>query len=135
LLRKLPSRLALGFVSAITAFAVMTSIAVAATSVFGPQSWTDGTQSGRYRSNAGNHTIKVNSCSGISGNNIDWNLRIDVVGSSDISVGTTTLSCVGGATGGPISSQSSQPADFRGHFLQSKNFSGTATAQVQDTHP
>ena len=99
--------------------------ALAATSSFGPQSWSDGTQTGRYRAHTGNHYILLKCSSGRY--NVD--LRVDVISNPDISEGYYSYACNStGVVGGHIDSYLSQ---YRGHFMQSRSaWYGT----LSDTH-
>ena len=102
--------------------------AFAATSSFGPQSWSSGTETGRYRSQAGTHNIKpYNGCGSAS---VTIELRVDVIDASDYSEGTKTIQC--GTTKAFTGMYNSYQSAFRGHFMKShSSWYGT----LQDTHP
>jgi hypothetical protein len=97
------------------------------TAIFGPQSWSNGSTTGRYRSLPGWHVLFVTQCSGSQ----TIELRVDVINNPDISVGYSTMTC-GGANGSQNSSTDSYATAYRGHFMQSHSgFYGTLT----DRHP
>jgi hypothetical protein len=97
-------------------FAALIPAAFAATNSFGPQSWGDGTTSGRYRSQVGNHAIKA--LNGCGSSQVTLELRVDVISNPDISEGQVTVTCNGSA-GNIYGSINSFGSAYRGHFMQS----------------
>jgi hypothetical protein len=98
------------------------------TASFGNQSWSNGTETGRYRSSAGYHYIDV-ACS--TSSTLSVELRVDVINYPDISVGYVSRTCSG--TNYPLNSTiDSNQVDYRGHFMKSHSgWYGT----LSDYHP
>lgn len=101
-------------------------VAWAATAIFGPQSWTSGMTSARYRSNPGSHVIYAGSCTV----NPTIELRVDVINNPDISVGFAYPTCAGSGHA-LFSSTDSYTSPYRGHFMQSHT---TFYGQLRDAH-
>jgi hypothetical protein len=93
--------------------AVLAVAAPAAAVTFGPQSWSDGTQTGRYRAHVGYHYITLRCTSGRY--NID--LRVDVIGNPDVSEGYYSYAC--NSAGQVYGRYDSYASAYRGHFMQS----------------
>jgi hypothetical protein len=93
--------------------AVLAVAAPAAAVTFGPQSWGNGTQSGRYRAHVGYHYITLGCSSGRY--NID--LRVDVINNPDVSEGYYSYAC--NSTGYVYGHYDSYNSAYRGHFMQS----------------
>ena len=102
-------------VVALVAVAIGASPAYATYSNFGPQSWSNGTTTARYRAHVGNHGIYTGSC---GGGTFSIEVRVDVINSPDISEGYTSNTC-GGPTKYLYGSVDSFGTAYRGHFIQS----------------
>ncbi len=118
-------RAAIGAVS-VAAVLAAAAPAVAATARYGPQSWSNGTTTGRYRAHTGNHYILLSGCGGRQ----SLDLRVDVISNPDISEGLYSYACNStGVVGGHVDSYGTP---YRGHFMQTKsNWYGT----LSDDHP
>lgn len=122
------SRPAKTLFGAIAMLLVIAPAAFAATSSFGPQNWSSGTETGRYRSQIGTHNIKP--FNGCGSSYLTIELRVDKIDADDPSEGTRTIQC--GTTGGIYGSINSYQSAYRGHFMKShSSWYGT----LQDTHP
>ncbi len=116
---------AVGAVSVAAVIAV-SAPAFAVTNTYGPQNWSNGTTSGRYRAHTGTHYILAKGCSG----RVSIDLRVDVINNPDISEGYYSYAC--GSTGMLTGHVDSYGSPYRGHFMQSHSqWYGT----LSDNHP
>jgi hypothetical protein len=111
-MHKYVKKCALGVVATGAVLAVAAP-ALAATSSFGPQSWSNGQQTGRYRAHVGYHYITL-SC---SGGRFNIDLRVDVINNPDISEGYYSYAC--NSPGQLYGHYDSYLGAYRGHFMQS----------------
>jgi len=102
-------------VAALIAIAIGVSPAYATYSNFGPQSWSNGSTTARYRAHVGYHGIYTGSCGGGS---FSIEVRADVIGNPDVSEGYTANTC-GGPTKYVYGNVDSFGTAYRGHFMQS----------------
>jgi hypothetical protein len=117
-----------GLGAVVAAFLTFTSLAFATTTYTeGPQSWSSGDTTGRYRAEAGDHTMKVND--GCGSQIVTVELRVDVIDKPDLSVGTRNINCGGSAT--LYSGVDSYNSAYRGHFMQSHE---SWYGRYQDVH-
>jgi hypothetical protein len=95
--------------------------ALATTNSFGPQEWSNGTSTARYRAHTGYHYITLLSCNG----RYTIDLRVDVISKPDISEGQYSYAC--NSPGQLYGHYDSYLANYRGHFMQSRSaWYGTA---------
>lgn len=95
--------------------------ALATTNAYGPQSWGNGTASGRYRAHTGTHYITLLCSSG----RFTVDLRVDVISDPDVSEGQYSYAC--NSPGVVNGRYDSYLGTYRGHFMQSRSaWYGTA---------
>ncbi len=104
---------------------VVAAPAVATTNSFGPQSWGNGTQTGRYRAHTGNHYITL----GCSSGRYSIDLRVDVINDPDVSDGYYSFAC--NSTGVVSGNYDSYLGNYRGHYMQSHS---SWYGSLKDTH-
>lgn len=89
--------------------------ALATTNTYGPQSWGNGTATGRYRAHTGYHYITLLGCRG----RYVVDLRVDVISKPDISEGQYSYAC--NSPGQVYGHYDSYLGNYRGHFMQSRS--------------
>lgn len=125
-MHKYVKKCAVGLLATGTVLAVAAPAAARSTASFGPQSWSSGEQTGRYRAHVGYHYITLTCSAGRY--NID--LRVDVINNPDVSEGYYSYAC--NSAGQVYGHYDSYASAYRGHFMQSWS---VWYGKLADNHP
>jgi hypothetical protein len=99
---------------------------VAAAATFGPQTWENGTDTGRYRRHAGTHDLSITGC----GSSVEYmELRVDIIDRPDVGYGIIAYRC-NDTTRHEYSGYDTYGDKYRGHFMPARSaFYGTLSGR------